>query len=161
MISKLIRLIAALDSKNGIAAGGHMPWHIPADLARFNDLTTSHGANILIGNNTYRSIGHALANRHNYVLTHNNDQIMKDAVAVNDLNKLINNFHGDLWVIGGEQVYAQTINFADELYLTIIDHDYHCDQFFPDYRTSFLLVSSEGPYSHNGIHFSYQLLEKI
>lgn len=155
----MIRLIAAVDNKNGLARDGLMPWDIPADLKRFRKLTKTHGANVLMGKKTYQPIGHALVGRTTYVLTrHPKANPPKNVIIVSDLDKFIAEFDQDLWVMGGAQLFALTLSQADEIYLTIIDHDFNCDIFFPDYKKRFEVVSSEEPIVQNGLSFTYQLL---
>ncbi|MEI9913413.1 MAG: dihydrofolate reductase [Candidatus Saccharibacteria bacterium] len=59
----------------------------------------------------------------------------------------------------GQVIFAATINVADELYLTLVDGDFNCDQFFPEYN-NFKLQDTDGPYSENGLNFSFKLYAK-
>jgi dihydrofolate reductase len=152
----MIRLIAAIDSKNGIAKDGEMPWNLPSDLEYFKRMTMQYGANVLMGRTTYDPIGHGLRGRNTYVVSHNPIDGTEDVTQVSDLAKFLGELKQDLWVMGGQGIYEQTLPYADELYLTKIDHDFSCDKFFPDYTQDFQLSNSEGPFEENGLSYSFQ-----
>lgn len=153
----MIRLIAAIDQKRGLSRNGQIPWDIPQDKARFRQLT--HDANVLIGRVTYGSISNSIG-KNKYIISHRKINPTPGAVLVSDLDKFIKGFNKDLWVIGGAATYSETIKYADELYLTLIDADFNCDKFFPEY-TNFQLKKTEGPFIKNGLSFSYQLLTRL
>lgn len=155
----MIRLIAAIDRKRGLARKGAMPWKIPQDERYFTRQTRTHGGNVLTGAATFRKSyrGRPLAGRHNYILTHSKEPI-PGAVAVHDLEEFLRGLSDDLWVAGGADVFRQVIGsgMADELYLTRIDADLDCDQFFPEYEHDFRLVERSGPHEQNGYGFVYE-----
>ncbi|MHB1865185.1 MAG: dihydrofolate reductase [Candidatus Saccharimonadales bacterium] len=156
----MIRLIAAIDSKRGIAKGGHIPWDLPSDQERFRSLTLSQGANVLMGSTTYSQMSSSyIKERNSFVASRENTQL-PNATLVLDINKFISDFNGDLWIIGGALVYDATIALANELYLTVINANFNCDKFFPDY-SNFTLKSSDGPHIENGLSFNYQLLTRF
>ena len=108
-----------------------MPWHLPAELRHFKQLTM--GKPIVMGRKTFESIGRALPGRHNIVITrdrswqfdgvdvaHSVDAAMK--VAVNT---------DELMIIGGAKLYQQMLGCAQRLYLTLIDADIEGDTYFP------------------------------
>lgn len=154
----MIRLIAAIDRQRGLAKHGYMPWHIPEDERYFTDQTKSFGGNVLTGGVTFRNTYHGpLAGRHNFILTHDTAPI-PGATVVNDLAKFLEEFDGqDLWVAGGAAVFGQVIStgYDMELYLTRIDADFGCDQFFPEFESEFKTAEPSEPREQNGFHFSY------
>jgi dihydrofolate reductase len=153
----MIRLIAALDRRRGIGKHGGQPWSIPDDERYFSDKTKSLGGNILVGSTTFKTFRGPLVDRHNFVLTSHDDPL-EGATLVHDLTQFLQDFADkDLWVVGGAKVFEQVIQAgrADELYLTHIDADFKCDQFFPDYEAAFKLVEQSDPYEQNGFHFTY------
>lgn len=156
----MIRLIAAMDDHRGIAKKGQIPWHIHDDIVRFRKLTLQFGANILMGRRTYDAMTDYLKGRNNYIVSHTDLDLPAGINLVNDLDSFITNFKSDLWVIGGAQIFASTIKYADELYLTLIESDFNCDQFFPDY-SGFKLKTNDGPHSENDLRFSYQLFTRL
>lgn len=154
----MIRLIAAIDRKRGIAKHGYMPWFIPEDEQFFTDQTKTYGGHVLSGGITFRNTYHGpLKDRHNYILTHDPKPIEGVAV-INNLAKFLTEFDGkDLWVAGGSQVFEEVMKIgkADELYLTLIDADFGCDQFFPEYEKDYELAEQSEPREQNGFRFVY------
>jgi len=155
----MIRLIVAMDRKRGIARHGSRPWDIPDDMAYFVEQTKSHGGVVLVGGTTFRNDlkGKPLAQRITYVLTKNNQPI-HGVQLVHDLRRWFAGLgNQDVWVIGGANVYEQVMkaDLADELYITQIDADLDCDQFFPEYEAKFHLDSQSEPHEQNGFHFTY------
>lgn len=153
----MIRLIAAIDTKRGIAKNGTIPWDIPDDRLFFRKMTSSKGGVVLMGSRTFETIGHPLKNRRNIILS-NQSKTVTGAEVTNNLSIL--NTLSDVWVIGGEVVYGQTINLADELYLTHVEADFQCDQFFPAYKESFVQKWRSETKDQNGIKFWYEILER-
>jgi dihydrofolate reductase len=153
----MIRLVAAIDRSRGLAKNDIMPWNIPEDEHFFTDQTKSLGGNVLTGATTFRVAykGVPLKDRHNFIVTHDPSPI-EGAVVVNDLAKFLNEFNEDLWVAGGGKVFEEVINLgkADELYLTLIDADFGCDTFFPEYD-NFQLIQEGEPREQNGFHYRY------
>jgi len=155
----MIRLIAAIDRKRGLAKHGILPWFIPEDEKYFTDQTKTHGGHVLTGGMTFRDTykGRPLVNRQNYILTRQ-DEPIEGAKVVHDLAKFLEDFRDkDLWVAGGAGVFEQVMEAgqADELYLTHIDADFRCDQFFPEYKDKFKLVEESEPREQNGFNFRY------
>ncbi|MFA6088201.1 dihydrofolate reductase [Mucilaginibacter sp.] len=155
----MIRLIAAIDQKRGIAKGGVQPWNIPTDEKYFLEQTSKWGGEVLMGSKTYQVIGHPLPNRKNYVVT-------RDAVAVNgaeivnDLDSFLKGFGRDLWIVGGASIFEQTLPYADELYLTKIEADFGCDQFFPDYDATFMPFGEDPLQTENGFIYKFCVYTK-
>ncbi len=153
----MIRLIAAVDRKLGVGKQGFQPWFIPDDEAHFTELTKSHGGAVLVGSTTYKTFKGPLADRQNYVLTRDKEPV--DGVTlIHDLDAFLHDFlNKDLWVIGGANVFAQVIDAgkADELYLTHIEADFGCNQFFPDYAIKFALAAKGDLQKQNGFIFNY------
>jgi dihydrofolate reductase len=158
------RLIVAIDRSRGLAKHGGMPWKIPEDEQYFTEQTKSLGGNVLTGGATFRDAykSKPLADRQNYILTRHTEPI-PGATAVNDLNKFLNEFSGqDLWVAGGGEVFEQIMaaGKADELYITHIDADFGCDQFFPEYESDYKLIKQGEPREQNGFRFIYSIYQK-
>lgn len=144
----MIRHIVALDQRRGIARSGVQPWKLPIDERYFADMTKLFGGVVLMGRKTYEVIGRPLPGRHNFVLTHNADFRSAGVTVVHELDSLLAQ-HADIWVIGGAQIYRQTLGQADELYITEIDADYGCDTFYPEYLTAFEAVQ-RGDWQQDG-----------
>lgn len=130
-----ISLIAAMDANGVIGAEGGMPWHLPDDLRWFKQ-NTRHKP-IVMGRRTFESIGRALPQRRNLVLTRRPDFDGHDDVEI------IGNFDtavarvaatdaAELMVIGGAQIYALALPQAERLLITRIEAEYAGDTWFPD-----------------------------
>ena len=129
----MISLIAARADNGVIGSENDLPWYLPSDLRRFKELTTNHS--VVMGRKTYESImqrlGHPLPNRLNIVLTRQDNftapsevQIIHDLAATKTLP-------GEVFVIGGAEIYAQTIGLAEKFYLTEVKADINGDSYFP------------------------------
>ncbi|MEN1969406.1 dihydrofolate reductase [Lentibacillus sp. N15] len=130
----MISLLVAMDRNQIIGSNNELPWHLPNDLQFFKKLTT--GNTIIMGRKTFESIGKALPNRKNYVLTrHNKDEFPEDVYVLNDLETIINlnNQHPEeeLFVIGGGAIFEQMMKHADRMYITYIDASFKGDTHFP------------------------------
>ena len=127
-----ISLIVAAARNGVIGAQGKLPWHLPADLKRFKQLTLGHP--ILMGRKTFESIGKLLPGRTNILLTRQEDfqaPGCRAAASLEEALKLCGN-DPEIFVIGGASVYSQALPFADRIYLTQIHHDFQGDtRLFP------------------------------
>lgn len=157
------RLIVAMDRKRGMAKQGIFPWYIPEDEEYYDKQTRTYGGNVLMGNTTFKTLHGPMPDRRNYVLTHDKTPI-SGVELVHDLDKFLKDFQDtDLWVIGGANVFSQVMQAdrADELYITHIEADFNCNQFFPEYEQSFKLAEKSDLHEQNGFIFSYARYVKI
>jgi len=126
-----LELIAALDRHGAIGRANQLPWKLPDDLKRFKQLTTDR--TVLMGRKTAESLGRALPQRRNLVLTRSGQVPFDGMEAVSSLDEAIA-LAGDagLLVIGGAQLYALALPFAEKLRLTHVDTTVeHADAYFP------------------------------
>lgn len=169
-----------MDEKRGIGKNGKIPWHIPEDLKRFRQITS--GYPVIMGRKTFESIGRPLPNRTNIVITHSAGLArprlarlkgcivaysLEDAIEKARKPEVLRVKHlggvtattprGDeLFIIGGGQIYAQAIDLADKLYLTIVEGTYDADTFFPDYSEFTKVISEE---KHQSDQYKYTFLD--
>lgn len=156
----MIRSIVAVDRQRGLAKHGFQPWSIPDDEQFFTDQTKRYGGIVLVGGKTYKTFRRPLADRQNFVLTRQTEPI-PGAFVVNDLDKFFDEHRGqDIWVVGGASIFEQTMKLADELYITKIDADFACDQFFPEYENDFELVKASELHEQNGFVYMYTTYKK-
>jgi len=115
-----ISIIVAVSENRVIGVDNDMPWHLPADLKYFK--ATTLGKPILMGRKTYDSIGRALPGRRNMVITRDPDWRAEgvEAFPSIDAARAAIADDEDVMVIGGAQIYAQALPFADRLYITEI-----------------------------------------
>lgn len=131
----LISLIVAMDEERGIGKDNHLPWHVPEDLKRFKALTMGHP--IIMGRKTHESIGRALPGRTNIVITRDELYRATGCVICYTLEGAIE-YAGqegteEIFIIGGAKVFAQAIDLADKLYVTLVKGTHGADTFFPAY----------------------------
>ena len=129
-----IAIVVAYDKNRGIGTGGDLPWgrSLPADLAHFKELTT--GGAIVMGRKTYESIGgRPLPNRKNIVLS--TGEVVGAIGAKNFAQALqlaSEEPNQDIFVIGGERVFAEALPEVDTIYATEVDYSFsNADVFFP------------------------------
>jgi dihydrofolate reductase len=128
-----ISLIAAMASNRVIGNNNSMPWHLSADLKKFKKITM--GSPILMGRKTYESIGRTLPGRTNIILSRNPEYLQEGCLVFNDVETAIKKgceSAGEIFVIGGADLYAAILPSADTLYLTIINRYFQGDTFFPE-----------------------------
>lgn len=125
-----IALIAAMDKNRVIGYQNKLPWHLPADLKHFKELTL--GKPILMGRKTFESIGKPLPNRQNIVLTNDTEFSAPGCQVIHDLEAVLE--LPELMVIGGAHLFLQLLPNASLLYLTFIDYDFKGDVFFPEFN---------------------------
>ena len=129
-----ISIIVAMGHQNQIGLNGTMPWHLSDDLKNFKKLTTEHS--IIMGRKTFDSIGKALPNRLNFVITSKPENIrVYDVCAVKNLEQAIKKAaltDKEIFIIGGASIYRQSLDMADKLIITHVDYDGEADTFMPD-----------------------------
>jgi dihydrofolate reductase len=132
-----------MDRGRVIGAEGKLPWHIPEDLQRFKALTTGH--TIIMGRKTFESIGRPLPKRTNIVVTRDSQWQAEGVAVAPSIEAALQKALGDeAFIIGGGEIYEQTVDQADRLYLTLVDGAYEGDAFFPDFdAAAFTEVSRE------------------
>lgn len=125
-----MELIVALTENSVIGSSGDMPWHLPADLAHFKNITTEN--TILMGRRTWESIGRPLPNRLNVVLTRQKDYIANGATVIHSLDELGTiETVGTIFIIGGGELYKNTLDRVDKIHITRIHATIEGDTFFP------------------------------
>lgn len=137
----MITLIAACSKNRVIGKDNKLIWHVPGDLKRFKELTSGH--TVLMGRKTFESIGKPLPNRRNIILTRNPDFKPEGCLVYSNLLEVLELYHNDLFVIGGEEIYKQTIGYADYIELTLINKEYEGDAFFPEVPDLFVEKKKE------------------
>lgn len=128
-----MEIVVAITDNFVIGANGDMPWHLPADLQHFKNITS--GGAILMGRRTWDSIGRPLPNRKNIVLTRRDDFTDDGATVVHSFEEAINQTEGKpLFVIGGGEIYAIAIGLASTMHITRIHTTLEGDTFFPHFN---------------------------
>jgi len=129
----MIKIIVAMDPNNVIGNGDELPWKIKEDMQLFKKMTTDNV--VIMGRKTYASIGKPLPNRINIVISRVFNYLDPNVITVPDIESAIEKakeFHNDIYIIGGQTIYEQTINDVDELCISHIRSSYSGDKFFPE-----------------------------
>lgn len=125
-----ICIIAAMDKNRVIGYDNQLPWHLPADLKHFKSLTMAKS--IIMGRKTYESIGKPLPGRHNIIVTRQQHYVAKDCQIAHTLKSALQLVKSDeVFIIGGTEIFSQALPITDRLYLTLIDHEFIGDCYFP------------------------------
>ena len=147
-------IIVVAIAKNGVIGNkGTLPWHIPSDLKHFKK--TTMGSPLLMGRNTFDSIGKPLPGRDNLVLTRNKDWNFKGCITLHSVHEALDycRKYEKIFIIGGGDIFRKTLHFADTIIVTQLKREVEGDVFFPEIKPSeFKIVDSvdyniEEPYS--------------
>lgn len=155
MMMPKICAIVAMDEGRVIGINNQLPWKLPEDLKRFSALTTGH--TVLMGRKTYQSLPSSfrpLPKRRNVVLSRGNRHqfgIPKEVDVYTSPEEFLRDCRagtfavpsGVVWVIGGAEVYKQTMPFWDEVFVTRIKGTHKGDAFFPEFEGQFALQEAE------------------
>ncbi len=160
----MISIIAAMSKNRVIGKDNKIPWHLPEDLRRFRELTS--GKVIIMGRKTYESIGKPLPKRINVVVSskmESTESIMvyHDLIeAIEAMRLYTKNFNlpEEIMIIGGAEIYNQTVGICDKLYMTILDKEYDGDTFFPEIdMTTWKVVDTNQKEGHSYITYEKQI----
>lgn len=153
-----VNIIAAMGRNRELGKGNDLLWRIPDDLKRFKALTNGHP--IVMGRKTFESIGQPLPGRTNIVVTRNSDWQHEGVLAFHSLDEALGAARtspgGDeIFVIGGADIYAQSLPLASKLYLTLIEDTKDADAFFPEHKGQFPNVTFEEIRSYDGLAYRW------
>ncbi|MEE4218948.1 MAG: dihydrofolate reductase [Xanthomonadales bacterium] len=133
LAGKSIVVIAAMARNRAIGLAGSMPWHLPRELRHFKE--TTMGKPIVMGRKTWESIGRILPGRQNIVVTRNREYAVAGGIVAASLEGAVALAAGaEVMVIGGGQLYAEAMPYADRMILTQVDCEPEADTWFPDWR---------------------------
>ena len=128
-----ISAIVAIAKNNVIGKDNDIPWYLPADLKYFKKTTLNH--HIIMGRNCYDSIGKPLPKRSNVILSRNPFFIVSNCYVASSMKEALqvaaDNGEDEAFIIGGAQIYNQSMDYWDKLYLTEVDLEVEGDTFFP------------------------------
>ena len=125
-------IVAAVAANGVIGRGGGLPWYLPDDLRHFKEVTL--GGTLVMGRRTYESIGRPLPGRETIVVTRRADWSEEGVEVAHSLGEALAaaaDRGGDVFVVGGGEIYAQAVPFADVMELTEIHDEPEGDTYFP------------------------------
>lgn len=165
-----ISIIAAMDGKRGIGKDNKIPWHIKEDLVRLKNLTG--GRVVILGRKSYDSMvfyynrtGNPMPGKLYVVVTRdkNYKPVRENARVANSVEEAFEiarkDDGGEIFIIGGGQIFNQVLPLTDKLYLTVVAGNYSCDTFFPNYSNFKKIVFREKRES-NGYRYTFLELER-
>ncbi len=160
--------VVAMDQQHCIGKGNELPWHISADLKHFKEIT--QGGVVLMGRKTLESMGRTLPKRVNWVITRDNNwqfEGTKVAYGIEDaLKQAVSDVKASekpntIFIIGGGEIFKQTLEIADRLELTHVELDVQGDAHYPAIPSSFQKVASEQHIDDKtGIAFEFATYQK-
>lgn len=160
--------VVAMDQQHCIGKGNDLPWHISADLKHFKEIT--QGGVVVMGRKTLESMGRTLPKRVNWIITRDQNwrfEGTKVAYSIEDaLTQAVADVKASekpetIFIIGGGEIFKQTINIADRLELTHVELDVQGDAFYPEIPADFKKVASEQHIDDKtGIAFEFSTYRK-
>jgi dihydrofolate reductase len=124
-------IVVAIAENNAIGKNNQLLWYLPADLKHFKNITTGH--TVIMGRKTYDSVGKPLPNRRNIIVTRQDIKIegcevvksIEDALVLCSADE-------EVFIVGGAEIYRQSMHLTDRIYLTIVHQSFDADTFFPE-----------------------------
>ncbi len=161
-----VSLIVAMAENRCIGKDNKMPWHIPEDLKRFKSLTM--GAPVIMGRKTFESIigylGKPLPGRENIIISKSGYQNDFNAPVFSSIPCAITHAKtrtdNEIFIIGGAQIYTQSIENTDRIHLTKIHQNVEGDAFFPEIKTRKWKETDRSDYLKNNPPYSFITLER-
>jgi dihydrofolate reductase len=151
-----LSIIVAIAKNRVIGLNNNLPWHLPEDLKRFKTLTMGH--HIIMGRKTFESLGRLLPGRTTVIVTRNKSYRVNGAIVTHSLQEAIDNCGNDdeVFLIGGAELYQQSLKLAKKLYITEINAEFEGDAFLPVFDlNAWQEASRESHTSEKGLNFSY------
>lgn len=154
-----LSIIVATSLNHAIGKNNQLLWHLPADLKFFK--TTTMGCPVVMGRKTFQSIGRTLPGRKNVVITRDknfNSDNQFDILVVSSLDEALVKLHAEneVFIIGGGEIYKQSMDFVDTIYLTLVHTVIDGDVYFPEIdKSKFDLVWEEKHLADEKNKFDY------
>lgn len=136
-----IAIVVAASDNWGIGKNNQLPWHLPADLKHFKNITM--GGTMIMGRKTFEAIGKVLPGRRSIVITSQKDFDAKGAETVRSLDEALQNCRGqaEVYIIGGGEIFKQALPLCNIIYLTKVHTIIDADVFFPELNMDEWLVA--------------------
>ena len=161
----IVSAIVAMSQNRVIGKDNQIPWYLPADLKYFKRTTMYH--HVIMGRNTFQSIGRPLPKRNNLVLSRNPYFIATGIEVVNSIEEALHTAHKrgetEAFIMGGAAIYEQSIPYWDKLYLTEVETKVEGDAFFPELDMSLWKeISSESHLADekNPLNYTFKVYSK-
>ena len=160
----MITLIAAAAENNALGKDNQLVWHLPDDFKRFKQITSGHY--IIMGRKTFESFPKPLPNRTHVIITRQKNYKVDGCIVVNSIEDAIKACpkEEDVFIIGGADIYNQSIDFADKIELTRVHANFEADAFFPDINLNNWKLIFEEKHVQDEKHnfdFTFQTFVKV
>jgi len=156
-----ITLIAAFDKNRAIGIKGKLPWHLSSDLKHFKKITSNN--TIIMGRKTFDSIGKALPNRKNIVLTRNSEWEKEDVITIHHINEIYDycSDEKEIFVIGGAEIYNAFLDIATKMILSYVETEIkNADAYFPKFELdSWPIVNKSKKIKEEKDDYHYRIIE--
>lgn len=128
----IVSAVVAISLNHAIGKNNELLWHLPADLKHFKQITTGH--TIIMGRKTYDSIGKALPNRRNIIITRKTDLQIPGVEVTNSIEEALELCaqEREVFIIGGAEIYKSALARTNRIYLTTVQATYDADAYFPE-----------------------------
>jgi dihydrofolate reductase len=160
-----ISAIAAMGKNRVIGKNNQLPWHLPADLQHFKQLTIGHP--IIMGRKTFESIGKALPHRTNIIMSTNPHFHAANCLTATSIEEVMRlnevSTSAEIFIIGGEHIFQLWLPYINRVYLTEVDCEISGDAFFPELdKNEWREVAREShqPDEKNPYFYDFVVLEK-
>ena len=163
MENRELTIIAAVSINNVIGNNNKLIWKLSNDLKRFKNLTTNHS--VIMGRKTFESLPNPLPDRNNIVITRDTNYSKPNIQVCSSIENAINLTKTDTqpFIIGGGEIYTQTINIVDRIELTRVHEEFDGDAYFPEIPLDIFELINEENYNsdlENEFDYSYLTYKK-
>ena len=163
MENRELTIIAAVSINNVIGNNNKLIWKLSNDLKRFKNLTTNHS--VIMGRKTFESLPNPLPDRNNIVITRDTNYSKPNIQVCSSIEDAINLTKTDTqpFIIGGGEIYSQTINIVDKIELTRVHEEFDGDAYFPEIPLDIFELINEENYNRdleNEFDYSYLTYKK-
>lgn len=159
----MISLIVAISQNRVIGRENKLPWHLPDDLKYFRRITK--GNPVIMGRKTFESIGRPLPQRQNIVVSRDPSYLAEGCEVVNSLEQALKaaDSEKETFIIGGADLYRQSLELVNRIYLTEVQASVEGDSFFPELGIEWQEVSRQAhpADSDHAFAFDWVMLEKV
>jgi dihydrofolate reductase len=157
----IISNVVVVDANLGIGKNNQLLVHFPADLKHFKRITSGH--TVIMGRKTYESMGKALPNRHNVVITRQKDYVLTDAEVKHSLQEALDSckIENEVFVVGGAEIFKESLPLSDKIYLTRIHKSFDADTFFPEIDETWKEAEREDHQEDEKNPFSYSFITYV
>jgi dihydrofolate reductase len=153
----MIKIIVAMSKNRVIGNNNELIWKLSSDLKRFKELTTEHP--VVMGRKTYESIGRPLPNRRNIIITRNLEYEVEGCEVVSSLEEALLLTNNNCFIIGGGEIYKQSLEVADKIYLTLVHKEFEGDTTFPELGSDWATIDTKDFEADEKNEYNYSFIE--